>query len=65
MSKKKTLGSKLASMRWAKPDADRDQPREAGKLGGRPRSCNCGKCVKCKWRVAQAKSRANRKGKQK
>lgn len=39
-------GSALARIRWAKPDADRDQPREAGKLGGRPRSdaprCACG-----------------------
>ena len=37
----------LARLRWANAsDSDRNQPREAGKLGGRPRSnvprCNCG-----------------------
>ena len=33
----------LARLRWSKPDADRNQPREAGKLGGRPK-----KIVACK-----------------
>jgi hypothetical protein len=28
--------SALSKARWAKPTADRNQPREAGKLGGRP-----------------------------
>lgn len=34
--KPKSIGSQLAALRWAKPGADRDQPRQAGKLGGRP-----------------------------
>jgi hypothetical protein len=39
----------LARLRWAKPGADRDQPRRAGLLGGRPR-CVCGKCPACERR---------------
>lgn len=32
-----SIGATLAHQRWDKPDADRAQPREAGKLGGRPK----------------------------
>lgn len=46
MSRKKlSPGAELARLRWSKPDADRDQPRKIGKLGGRPRTaprCPCG-----------------------
>ena len=51
-------GSLLANMRWSKPDADRDQPREAGKLGGRPTLCgNCGDCKNCKRRKKNQEKR--------
>lgn len=35
----------LARARWDNPKADRDQPREAGKLGGRPKILV--KCERC------------------
>jgi hypothetical protein len=34
--KPRNPGTELIKLRWSKPDADRNQPREAGKLGGRP-----------------------------
>jgi hypothetical protein len=43
-------GSELARARWNSPDADRDQPRRAGELGGRPITCDCGTCRKCERR---------------
>lgn len=49
MKKRGNPGSELAKMRWAKPWADRNQPREAGKLGGRPRDpdrCPCGEMTR-------------------
>jgi hypothetical protein len=58
-------GAALVAMRWARADADRDQPRRAGLLGGRPRSCECGACAKCRAREAarrwREKNKADRK----
>lgn len=53
----------VAKFRWAKPNADRNQPREAGKLGGRPRGsisqdkerCACGEMT-----LARAKARGHK-----
>lgn len=47
MAKKQSPGAALAHIRWAKAtEADRQKAREAGMLGGRPRSdakrCHCG-----------------------
>jgi hypothetical protein len=51
--KKNRAAQALARRRWDSPDADRDQPRRAGLLGGRPRSCDCGACAVCKRRAAR------------
>lgn len=40
----------LARARWDNPATDREQPRRAGELGGRPITCDCGTCRKCKRR---------------
>jgi hypothetical protein len=52
----------MASARWAKPDVDRDQPRRAGALGGRPAAPGApanaggkaevkGVCARCGWEI--------------
>jgi hypothetical protein len=48
----------LVRMRWAKPDADRDQPRRAGKLGGRPKKLKI--CTKCGATGGTAEMRTHR-----
>jgi hypothetical protein len=58
MAKKLSPGSALAHMRWAKPDADRDQPRRAGLLGGRPKVIR--KCPKCGFSAGTAELRKHR-----
>ena len=69
--KRKTIGSNamkttknpaaaaLARRRWANAtEADRDQPRAAGRLGGRPPSCHCAKCAKCIRRAKRQEAQA-------
>lgn len=60
--KKLSPGAALAAMRWSKPGADRDQPRRAGQVyGGRPVTCECGECDKCRRRTKRRASVAAKK----
>ena len=43
------------------PEQRRKAARDAGRLGGRPRSCDCGKCETCKMREYQRKWRLRNK----
>jgi len=53
----------MAKARWSKPDADKEQPRKAGKLGGRPKGsvakdkprCACGEMT-----LKRAKARGHK-----
>jgi len=52
------FATSLAGARWAKPDADRDQPRRAGKLGGRPKKLKT--CLECGATAGTAEMRRHR-----
>lgn len=57
--RKNTAASALARRRWQNAtEADRDQPRRAGLLGGRPATCACGRCPKCVRRARRQDLRA-------
>jgi hypothetical protein len=60
MNEKQLAAQALARLRWDDPEADRDQPRRAGALGGRPATCECAACPKCKRRAARHRREAGR-----
>ena len=60
MAKRSTVsaGTALVGLRWSRPDADRDQPRQAGKLGGRPKKLKT--CPDCGATAGTAEMRSHR-----